>query len=211
MAYWAVTRPPIDSTSLLTSSRRSGRCFRVLRPSSVNVLNITYVAIGTPRRSKVRETITMRAAVWNGDGTLDVVERPVPDPRAGWVRIRVDAVGVCGTDLHFFHGGFAPPAGLVPGHEVSGVVDARGDGVRVPLGAPIAVEPLVGCGECAPCRRGHINRCGRRTLFGVTTRGGMADFLAVPETCVWPLPSTLDVRDGALAEPLAVCVRGLRR
>jgi threonine dehydrogenase-like Zn-dependent dehydrogenase len=153
----------------------------------------------------------MRAAVWNGDGTLDVTERPVPEPRDGWVRVRTDSVGICGTDLHFFAGSFPSPAGLVPGHEIAGVVDRVGDGVRLALGTPIAVEPLVGCGECRECRDGHANRCARRTLFGVTARGGMAEYVTVPQECAWPLPPGVGLDVGVLAEPLAVCVRALRR
>jgi len=153
----------------------------------------------------------MRAAVWNAQGELEVVERPVPEPRPDWVRVRVHAVGICGTDLHFFGGSFPAPDGLVPGHEVSGVIDAVGDDVDLALGTPIAVEPLVGCGECRACRSGHANRCARRTLFGVTTRGGMAEYVTVPQQCVWSLPSGVGLDLGVLAEPVAVCVRALRR
>jgi threonine dehydrogenase-like Zn-dependent dehydrogenase len=151
----------------------------------------------------------MRAAVWNGQGTLDVVERSTPDARAGWVRVRVDTVGICGTDLHFFNGAFPPPAGLVPGHEVSGIVDEVHSDSELEPGTPVAIEPLIGCGECRECREGNENRCSQRTLFGVTTRGGMAQYLTVPERCVWPLPAGVALETGALAEPLAVCVRGL--
>jgi len=153
----------------------------------------------------------MRAAVWNGDGGLDVEDRPVPEPRPGWLRVRVASVGICGTDLHFFRGSFPSPRGLVPGHEVVGVVDAVGDGLDVAFGTPVAVEPMLGCGECRACAEGYLNRCTRRTLFGVTTRGGMAEYMTIPQQCAWPLPESLGLDDAVLAEPLAVCVRGLRR
>jgi threonine dehydrogenase-like Zn-dependent dehydrogenase len=152
----------------------------------------------------------MRAAAWNGHGSLDVEERPTPEPRSGWVRVRVFGTGICGTDLHFFRGSFAPPAGLVPGHEVAGVVEAAGDGLEIDVGTPVAIEPLVGCGECRECASGHVNLCTRRTLFGVTTRGGMAEYMTVPKASAWPLPAGLAAADGVLAEPAAVCVRGLR-
>jgi threonine dehydrogenase-like Zn-dependent dehydrogenase len=100
--------------------------------------------------------------------------------------------------------------GLVPGHEVAGVVDAVGDGVALDVGTPVAVEPLAGCGECRECASGHVNRCTRRTLFGVTTRGGMAEYMTVPAASVWPLPAALSPAQSVLAEPVAVCVRGLR-
>jgi threonine dehydrogenase-like Zn-dependent dehydrogenase len=152
----------------------------------------------------------MRAAVWRDDGVLEVVERNVPEPRPGWARIRVAATGICGTDLHFLRGAFPPPAGLQPGHEVGGTVDALGDGVDLAVGTPVAVEPLVGCGTCAHCASGHPNRCRRRILYGVDARGGLAELLAVPATCLHPLPDGLTAADGLLAEPLAVAVRGVR-
>ncbi|MEO6397412.1 MAG: alcohol dehydrogenase catalytic domain-containing protein [Tepidiformaceae bacterium] len=152
----------------------------------------------------------MKAVAWNADSTVSVVERPDPTPREGWVRIRVAAAGICGTDMHFFSGGFPAPAGLVPGHEVSGTIDMCGEGVELAPGTAVAVEPLTGCGACPNCRRGDYNRCPERTLFGVTSRGGLAEYMTVPARCVYALPDGLDVKLAALVEPVAVCVRGLR-
>ena len=153
----------------------------------------------------------MKAAVWNDHGSLDVVDRPVPEPRPGWVRVKVSAVGICGTDLHFFRGSFPSPAGLLPGHEVGGVIDAVGEGVQLPVGSAVAVEPQSFCGECYQCRTGNHNRCAKRILFGVTGRGGCAEFATVPAYGAYLLPGAIPPAAGALAEPLAVCVRGLRR
>src|SRR5207247_11116054 len=82
----------------------------------------------------------MRAAVWNDKGSLDVVDRPVPEPKPGWVRIAVSSVGICGTDLHFFSGSFGSPAGLLPGLEVGGFVDVGCDGVERPALAVVAAD-----------------------------------------------------------------------
>lgn len=157
----------------------------------------------------------MRAAVWSDQGSLDVVERPVPEPRPGWIRIAVAAVGICGTDLHFFRGAFPSPAGLLPGHEVGGTVDLVGDAASdAPFPEPgqaVAIEPLVTCGHCPHCRTGDYTRCAERMLLGVTGRGGMAEFMTAPASSVYPLPAGLGGADGALVEPLAVCVRGVRR
>src|SRR3954467_15393662 len=164
----------------------------------------------------------MRAAVWNDQGSLDVVDRPVPEPKPGWVRLAVSSVGICGTDLHFFRGGFPSPAGLLPGHAVGGTVDAAGGGGRPvaavgagvaprrAAGTAVAVEPLSTCGSCPMCLNGDYNRCPKRMLFGVTGRGGMAELMTAPLTSMPPLPAGLDGADGALVEPLAVCVRGTR-
>jgi threonine dehydrogenase-like Zn-dependent dehydrogenase len=153
----------------------------------------------------------MKAAVWNDRGSLDIVERPVPEPRPGWVRLKVSAVGICGTDLHFYRGSFPSPTGLLPGHEIGGVIDALGEGVQLPVGAAVAVEPQSFCGECYQCRTGNHNRCSKRILFGVTGRGGCAEFATVPAYAAYMLPNGVPPAIGALAEPLAVCVRGLRR
>jgi threonine dehydrogenase-like Zn-dependent dehydrogenase len=153
----------------------------------------------------------MKAAVWNDKGGLDVVDRPIPEPRPGWVRLRVAAVGICGTDLHFYRGAFPSPAGLLPGHEIGGVIDALGEGVKLPLGAAVAIEPQAYCGECYQCRTGNHNRCAKKVLLGVTGRGGCAEFATIPAYGVYPLPGGIPATAGALVEPLAVCVRGIHR
>jgi len=152
----------------------------------------------------------MRAAVWNDKGSLDIVDRPIPEPRPGWVRVRVSAVGICGTDLHFYRGAFPSPAGLLPGHEVGGVVDLPGEGSPATVGTAVAVEPLSGCGRCVQCLAGHYNRCPQRTLFGVNGRGGLAEYMTVPATSLHTLPAAVPQEAGSLVEPLAVCVRGTR-
>jgi threonine dehydrogenase-like Zn-dependent dehydrogenase len=153
----------------------------------------------------------MKAAIWNDKGSMDVVERPMPEPKAGWVRLKVAAVGICGTDLHFYRGAFPSPIGLLPGHEIGATIDALGDGVTLPIGAAVAVEPQSYCGECYQCRTGNHNRCAKKILLGVTGRGGCAEFATVPAYGIYPLPDGVPSAFGALAEPLAVCVRGVHR
>lgn len=152
----------------------------------------------------------MKAAVWNDRRTLDVVERPRPDPRPGFVRIKVTAVGICGTDLHFYRGVFPPPAGQIPGHEVGGLVDAVAEGDALAPGTPVAVEPFVTCGRCPQCLTGNYNRCPGRRLLGVDGRGGLAEYMTAPAAFLHPLPAAVPVEAGYLVEPLAVCVRGTR-
>jgi threonine dehydrogenase-like Zn-dependent dehydrogenase len=152
----------------------------------------------------------MKAAVWNNSGTLDIQDRPVPEPRPGWVRLAVRSAGICGTDLHFYRGSFPSPAGLLPGHEVGGVVDLPGEGVTLEAGTPVAVEPLFGCGQCDQCLAGDYNRCPKRTLLGVSGRGGLAEYMTAPAASLHPLPDGVPPEAGNLAEPLAVCVRGAR-
>ena len=155
----------------------------------------------------------MRAVVWTGKGTLEIVDRPIPEPRPGWVRVKISQVGICGSDLHFLDGGFPSPVGLVPGHELGATIDAYGDSADddlLPVGTPVAVEPIVGCGRCGLCLVGEYNRCLERKIFGMNTRGGMAEFMTIPNDRVYALPAGIAAGDGALVEPMAVCVRGVR-
>lgn len=153
----------------------------------------------------------MKSAVFSGPGLLNVVDRKIPEPAAGWVRIAVTAVGICGSDLHIFGGMLGDVTGLQPGHEVAGVIDGLGEGVTLATGTKVALEPITSCGHCFQCTTGHRNRCAAHRLFGVTARGGMAEYLSVPVDCLHTLPADLSDNVAALAEPLAVCVRGARR
>ncbi|GAA1895489.1 NAD(P)-dependent alcohol dehydrogenase [Streptomyces durmitorensis] len=160
---------------------------------------------------------TQRAAVLHGPKDLRVEERPVPAPGPGEVLVRIAAVGLCGSDLHYYaHGENGPNvlrAPTVLGHEPSGVVVAAGPGAGHPEpGTPVAVEPAHPCGRCALCRAGRYNLCPRGTCFGSPpTDGALTEYLVVPEGFVHPLPASMDVRHGALIEPLAVAVHAVRR
>lgn len=152
----------------------------------------------------------MRAAIWNKNGSLDVEPRDLPEPSPGWVRLKVAACGICGSDLHSY--GVCPNAmaGVQPGHELVGWIDALGDGVSLESGSLVAVEPVVACGQCPSCLSGHYNRCTTKKLFGFELPGGLADYVVAPSIRIHALPSDLDLGVAALAEPLAVCVRGVR-
>lgn len=152
----------------------------------------------------------MRAAVARAKHDLCVEDVPIPEPGAGEVRVRVEACGLCGTDLHLRAGGYAD--GHTPGHEIAGVVDAVGAGVHgVSAGERVAVEPLVSCGACAPCRSGRDNVCADLRLLGVHQAGGFAEHVVVAAKRLFPVPADLDPRLAALTEPVAVVVHGLRR
>jgi threonine dehydrogenase-like Zn-dependent dehydrogenase len=154
----------------------------------------------------------MRAAVWSANGSLDIVERDIPEPGPGMLRIRVGAVGICGTDLHMKHGGIIPAVpGMQPGHEVAGSIDAAGDNVSLSSGMNVAIEPINGCGSCMCCRSGHHNICtGGGQLFGISHDGGMAEYMLVHEKQAYTLPDNLSINAAALSEPMAVCVRAVR-
>jgi threonine dehydrogenase-like Zn-dependent dehydrogenase len=153
----------------------------------------------------------MRAAVSKGGGSLAVESLPIPEPGRGEVRVRVTACGICGSDLLLLHGGLMMP-GLIPGHEIAGIVDAAGPGVsRISAGQHVAVEPFRSCGECPECRSGRDPICRASQLLGIQANGGLAEYLVVPERRIFPAPADLGAEVTALAEPLAVSIHGLRR
>lgn len=152
-----------------------------------------------------------RAAFYNGKGQIRLEEAPARVPGPGEAVVRVRACGVCGSDLHSFQNRWPQPP-VVPGHEVAGTVEAVGDGVsNVKVGDAVALEPFVSCGECRPCRSGQYNVCTRHEFISWHRDGGFADQMVVPARCLLALPEGPAQQYGALVEPLAVAVHGLRR
>jgi 2-desacetyl-2-hydroxyethyl bacteriochlorophyllide A dehydrogenase len=156
----------------------------------------------------------MNAACYMGDGRLEVLDRePVP-PAAGQVQIRVAYTGICGTDLHVLHGTMDHRVTLpaVLGHEMSGTVEAVGDGVEGwGLGDPVTVMPLDWCGECPACRAGNEHICHNLDFLGIDSAGSMQELWTVPARALVRLPDGLALDHAALAEPLAVAVHDVRR
>ena len=151
----------------------------------------------------------MRAAVYKGGGKPLVLETlPDPEPGPDDVVIKVHRCGICGTDLHMTEGhAFAFPPGTVPGHEYSGEVVATGANVAgFRVGDHITALPTTGCGACEACHRGNLVLC--HNAPGVM--GGFGEYLRVPAKVALKLPSTLSLEDGALIEPLAIGLYGVR-
>lgn len=158
---------------------------------------------------------TMRVARITGPGQVRVEEAERPMPGPGEVLVRVRAVGICGSDLQYFAqgriGDVALPAGHVLGHEVAGVVEALGAGVRQPSpGTLVAVDPAIPCGACRYCLDGNANFCSHLRFFGSPpVHGALCEFLAHPASLVYPLPAGLAPRVAAVVEPLGVALHAL--
>ncbi len=152
----------------------------------------------------------MRAAVFYGIGDLRVEEVPDPKPGPGQVLVRVAGCGICGTDRHIMHGEFDTVPPVIIGHEYSGEVVAVGDGVHdVTLGDHVAIDPNMPCGICRPCRRGKVHLCENLRAVGVDQDGGFAELSIVPRSQCYHLADSVSLIEGAMAEPLACCVRGI--
>jgi len=152
----------------------------------------------------------MLAAYCTGKETIEVRETPDPQPPAGEVLIRIRSCGICGSDLHFYHGDFPASPKTSPGHELSGEIAALGEGVEGwSVGDRVAVEPVRRCDNCGYCRSGRYHLCPKRILTGSYHNGGLAEYFTFPAYGLYRMPDEMDFEIAALAEPLAVSVHGL--
>lgn len=155
----------------------------------------------------------MNAAILVEPGRFEIRRRPIPTPGPGQALIKVARVGICGTDLHIFHGHYAAESlPMVPGHEFTGRIVAVGAGVtNLEIGAKVVVDMNIGCGTCYWCRRNEILNCPSMQQLGITTDGAFAEYIAVPARQVIPAPDRMSFEVLALTEPLACVVRAARK
>ena len=155
----------------------------------------------------------MKGSYFLGDRRFAVCSIPRRPLARGEVLIKVAACGVCGTDVHIYHGGkgsaaVTPP--VVLGHEFSGVVTEVGEGVNsLRPGDRVAVDPNIYCGRCHFCQIGKKQLCTNLQALGVTRDGGFADHCYVPQEQCLRLSDEIPLWWGALAEPLACCREAL--
>jgi D-arabinose 1-dehydrogenase-like Zn-dependent alcohol dehydrogenase len=143
---------------------------------------------------------TMRAAqITKPGGPFELVERPIPTPGPGTIRIRIEACGVCHSDALVKEGHVPIPYPRVPGHEVAGVIDALGADVTAwRVGQRVGVGWNGGtCGVCPPCRRGDLFGCATKQVTGLTFDGGYADYMIAPATAVASIPDDLTAVEAA--------------
>ena len=156
----------------------------------------------------------MRAAAYQGAGVVGVVNQEPQSPGQGEVQIRVAYVGLCGTDLHIVHGSMDArvTTPLVFGHEMSGVIEALGEGVEGwTVGDAVTVMPLDWDGTCHACLAGDQHICQNLDFIGIDSPGALQSLWTVPATTLVRLPPDLDLRTAALVEPVAVAVHDVRR
>src|SRR3989454_12424644 len=157
----------------------------------------------------------MKTLLYPAYEQLEIADQPAPRPGEGEVLLRVEACGICGSELEAFKKRSprrVPP--LIMGHEFCGVVEEAGPGVStLTTGQRVVSHSLFGCGQCVRCARGDSHLCAHRQLFGMNRAGGFAEYVSVPEQCLVAWPEPLPADAASLAEPLAngVHVVGLTR
>lgn len=158
-------------------------------------------------------TTEITAAFYRGNRTF-AVERTQPQrPAKGEVAIRVAYCGICGTDMHVFHGNMDARVGLnrTVGHEMSGWVAEVGEGVtQVCIGQKVVVRPLDHCGACPACAAGHKHICHKLKFLGLDTDGAMQQIWTVPAHTLHVLPDDMRMDHAALIEPVAVACHDVR-
>lgn len=158
-------------------------------------------------------TQTIDAAFYRGNKTFTVEKAEAASPNTGEVSVRTAFCGICGTDMHVFHGNMDARVGhnRVIGHEMSGVVDAVGEGVTdVKVGQKVVVRPLDHCGECPACEAGHQHICHKLKFLGLDTDGAMQEIWTVPAHTIHTLPDDMRLDHAALIEPVAVACHDVR-
>ena len=155
----------------------------------------------------------MKAAFYERDRTITMGPCTPVAPQAGEVQLRVSHCGICGTDLHIYHGVMdarvANPQ--IMGHEMSGIVNAVGPGVAgFQVGDRVTVMPLDPCGDCPACDAGHSHICHNLKFLGIDTPGAFQSLWTLPVHTLHRLPDDLSLAHGALIEPLAVACHDVR-
>ncbi len=157
----------------------------------------------------------MRATIFHRPGQVSVEERATRQPAPGELRLRIAAAALCASDVRVYRGEKYALPGVVPGHELAGVVDAVGEGVDdYAAGDRVVICPIIACGRCRFCARGRRNRCASRRTLGYDLDGGFAEQMTVPRELVelghvLRVPPSLPLEVAAIAEPVACTLNSL--
>ena len=147
----------------------------------------------------------MKALVYTANNQVTYRDEPEPPPQVGSVMLRIDAVGICGSDMHAYHGHDprrVPP--MILGHEFAGTIIAGPD-----LGKRVTGNPIIACGACDYCHEGRNNLCSNRSMIGMQLPGAFAQRMAMPASAIIDIPQDMDARTAALAEPAATALHAL--
>lgn len=155
----------------------------------------------------------MLQQVMTAPGEIEFREVAIPEIKANQVKIKIRKIGICGSDIHVYHG--KHPFTTYPvtqGHEVSGEIVELGKEVKdLRIGQKVTIQPQVVCGKCHPCRHGKYNLCEELKVMGFQTTGVASQYFVTESSKVTPLPEEMSDDEGAMIEPLAVAVHAVNR
>lgn len=202
--------PTIAGAAALAGARRivSGRALLSLRTPNPH-----------PKGTTMSQNLphSMRTSVLEGAKTLTIEDRPLPQAGPGDVLVRVAAVGVCGSDVHYFRhgriGDFVVDGPLVLGHELSGVIAAVGAGVdEARIGQRVAIEPQKPCHRCRECLAGHYNLCPNMEFYATPPiDGAFTGYVTIESAFAHAVPDSISDEAAALLEPLSVAITTMRK
>lgn len=165
------------------------------------------------RKRQVRKLYRqMKAWVLHGADDIRYEEIERPQPADCEVLVRVQAAGICGSDVPRIYKTGAHVHPLIPGHEFSGIVEKTGTSTNPEWeGKRVGVFPLIPCRECIPCRKRQYELCRNYSYLGSRRNGGFAEYVLVPEWNLIELPANVSFTEAAMLEPMAVAVHAMRR
>lgn len=156
----------------------------------------------------------MRQAIMTEPGKIEFNDVPVPvDLKPNEILLKIQRIGVCGSDIHVFHGEHpATPYPVIQGHEYSAIIEAVGEAVtKAKPGMKATARPQLVCGQCGPCKRGQYNACQELKVQGFQAPGVAQDYFVVPEDRLIILPDSLSLEQGAMIEPASVGAHATNR
>src|ERR1041385_1913030 len=154
----------------------------------------------------------MKVALFEKPQVLSVTVKDLRPLRSDEVLVKVDACGVCGTDVHIVEGSSRSTPPVVIGHEYAGIVEDSSNTVEGwKPGKRVAVDPTISCGACFFCRRGLVPLCSNLLALGVDIDGGMAEYCIVPVKQLYEIPDNLSMEASAFIEPVSCAIHGIDR
>jgi len=151
----------------------------------------------------------MKVLVYTQPNEVQVLDRPYPSLDMDEVILKIESVGICGSDMHAFHGHDPRrKPGLVLGHEFAGIV-AEASSPLFSKGQRVTGNPLITCGRCEYCLQGRNNLCANRTMVGMTRPGAFAQYMSIPASSLIAIPEGLSLDAAALTEPAATALHAI--
>ncbi|MEM0065367.1 MAG: alcohol dehydrogenase catalytic domain-containing protein [Sulfolobales archaeon] len=170
------------------------------------------ITLFKPGLYRITVSLGMKACVYRGPFNVVLEEIDVPKIGSKDVLLKINLAGICGSDLEVFRGKRTVRIPLVMGHEAVGtVVEVGKDVENLRVGDTVVIEPNIYCGKCYNCRKGRMDICENKVIYGINRNGVFSEYVDVPESFAWRVPGEVSPYEAVLVEPLSVVLRAIRR